>query len=132
MSFESTDLLINVDDLSWKPMSPGGWGKVIRTCPETGTWTALLKQEADTFVPPHKHLGAAEFYVLKGCIEYRGGVAKAGHFGREPLGAVHERTSFPEETIYLFTSYGPLALYGADGAIAGITDAATIQALADA
>ncbi len=83
----------------------------------------LFKQEAGSFVPPHKHLGPADFYVLQGCIEYRGGVAKAGHFGREPLGAVHERTSFPEETIYLFTSYGPLAMHGPNGEIVGVTDA---------
>lgn len=129
---EPQELLVNVDDLAWKPMGEGAWGKVLRVSVETGSWTVLLKQAAGSVVPPHKHLAPADFYVLTGCIEYRGGVAKAGHFAREPLGAVHERTSFPEETIYLFTSYGPLAMYGPEGNIVFTTDAETMQALADA
>lgn len=132
MSIEPKEVLINSADLDWKPMGEGAWGKVLRTCTDTGSWTLLLKQEAGSVVPPHKHLGPAEFYVLSGCIEYRGGVAKAGHFGREPLGAVHEHTSFPEETIYLFTAYGPLAMYAPDGSIAFITDAEAIRAVGNA
>lgn len=131
MPLEPQEILINTDDLPWKPMGEGAWGKVLRVCPETGAWTVLFKQEAGSFALPHKHLAAAEFFVLKGCIEYRGGVAKAGHFGREPLGAVHQRTSFPEETIYLFTSYGALAMYGPDGNIVAVTDAETLQAIAE-
>jgi hypothetical protein len=45
------------------------------------------------------------------------------------MGAVHEKTSFPEETIYLFTSYGPLAMHGPDGEIAGVTDAELMHKL---
>lgn len=131
MSFEPVETIINTDDLPWTPMGEGSWGKVLRTCPETGTWTILFKQEAGSFAPPHRHLAAADFYVLRGCIEYRGGVAKAGHFAREPMNAVHERTTFPEETVYLFTSYGPMAMYGPDGNIAGIFDAETLQGFMD-
>ena len=131
MPLEPQELLVNTEDLPWKPMGEGSWGKVLRVCAETGAWTVLFRQEADTFAPPHRHLAAAEFYVIRGCLEYRGGVAKAGHFGREPLGALHERTSFPEETIYLFTSYGPLAMLGPDGGIVGTIDATAIQAIAD-
>jgi anti-sigma factor ChrR (cupin superfamily) len=124
------ELLINVADLEWAPMGEGAWGKVLRVSLETGAWTVLLKQAAGSVVPPHKHLAPAEFYVLEGCLEYRGGVAKQGHFGREPMGAVHERTSFSEDTIYLFTSYGPLAMFGSDGNIVGVTDANVMQVLA--
>ena len=131
MPLKSEELLVNVHDMPWKPAGEGAFAKVIRVCPETGAWTVMFKQEAGTFAPSHKHLGPAEFYVLSGCIEYRGGVAKPGHFGREPLGAVHERTSFPEETIYLFTSYGPIAFYGPGGNIAFVTDAEAMRALAE-
>ena len=132
MPLESDELLVNAADLPWTPIGEGSWGKVLHVCAETGKWTALFKQAAGTHVPPHKHLAPAEFWVLSGCIEYRGGVAKVGHFGREPLGAMHERTSFPEETIYLFTSYGPVAMCGPDGEVAAITDAQTMQALFEA
>jgi anti-sigma factor ChrR (cupin superfamily) len=129
MPFEPTELVIDVDELPWVPMGVGSWGKVLRTCPETGAWTIMFKQEAGSFAPPHKHLAAADFYVLEGRIEYRGGVATAGHFAREPLNAVHEKTTFPEETIYLFTSYGPMAMYGPDGNIESVLDAELLQRL---
>lgn len=129
MSFLPEEFVVNVDDLDWIPMGEGTLGKALRACPETGTWTVMFKQEANSFVPPHKHLAAADFYVLEGCIEYRGGVARAGYFAREPMGAVHEKTSFPEETVYLFTSYGPLAMYGPDKEVVGFIDAEMINAL---
>ena len=127
MAFQPDELIVNVKKLSWRPMGEGAWAKLLRACPETGTWTVMLKQAAGTAAPPHKHLGPADFYVLKGRIEYRGGVAEAGYFAREPLGAEHPETFFPEETVYLFTSYGPLAMYGPDGNIVGITDAEVWQ-----
>ena len=112
MPFEPEEMIVDVDSLAWMPMGEGAWGKVLRVCAETGMWTVLFKQEAGSFAPPHKHLAPADFYVLQGCIEYRGGVATAGHFAREPMGAVHERTTFPEETIYLANVHGPIAFYG--------------------
>lgn len=132
MSLEPQELIVNVDDLDWTPMGEGAWGKVLHACTETGSWTVMLKQAAGSVVPPHRHLAAAEFYVLQGCVEYRGGVAKAGHFAREPMGALHERTSFSEDTIYLFKSYGPLAMLSPEGNVIGITDATVMQALAAA
>ncbi|MCH2172941.1 2,4'-dihydroxyacetophenone dioxygenase family protein [Myxococcota bacterium] len=131
MPLDPEEMLIDTDALEWKPMGEGAWGKVLRVCAETGSWTVLLKQAAGTFVPPHKHLGPADFYVLSGAVEYRGGVARAGTFAREPLGALHERTSFSEETVYLFTAYGPLAMLGPDGNVVGVVDAEAMQAVAD-
>jgi 2,4'-dihydroxyacetophenone dioxygenase len=129
MSFEPKELVLDVDALPWIPMGEGAWGKVLRTCAETGTWTVMFKQEAGSFAPPHKHLGPADFYVLEGRIEYRGGVATAGNFAREPMNAIHEKTVFAEDTIYLFTSYGPMAMYGPDGQIIGIMDAEGLNGL---
>jgi anti-sigma factor ChrR (cupin superfamily) len=128
---EPEELLLNVNELEWKLMGEGTWGKILRVSTETGAWTVLFKQEAGSVVPPHRHLAPAELYVLEGCIEYRGGVARAGYFGREPMGALHERTSFPEDTIYLFTSYGPLAMLGPDGNVVGVTDATVMKALSE-
>jgi anti-sigma factor ChrR (cupin superfamily) len=123
MPFRPDELIVNVEELAWLTVGDGAWAKLLRACPETGAWTVMLKQAAGTVAPPHKHLGPADFYVLKGRIEYRGGVAEAGYFAREPMGAEHLETAFPEETVYLFTSFGPLAMYGRDGKIAGVTDA---------
>lgn len=132
MPLDPQEMIVNVEKIDWMPLGEGAWGKVLRVCAETGSWTVMLKQEKGSFVPPHKHLGPADFYVLSGCVEYRGGVARAGDFAREPLGAVHERTSFPEDTIYLFTAYGPIAMYGPEGNILFVTDAEAMQGLLDA
>lgn len=132
MSFEPTEIITDTEDLPWIPMGDGAWGKVLRTCAETGAWTVLFKQEAGTHAPPHRHLGAADFFVLKGRIEYRDGVATEGCFAREPMNAVHQRTEFPEETIYLFAAEGPMAMLAPDGSIAGIMDASTFAGMRDA
>ena len=123
--------LVRSNERDWIDSGTGNLFKVMRISKETGAWSALIKAPAGQVNAPHTHLGPADFYVLKGCIEYRGGVAKAGHFAREPLGAVHEHTSFPEETLYLFTSYGALAMYGPDGNVVAVTDAQLMQALAE-
>ena len=132
MASQPEELIVDTKELKWKPVGEGAWAKVLHVCPETGSWSVLLKQAKDSFVPPHKHLAPAEFYVLEGTVEYRGGVARAGYFAREPIGAVHERTSFPEDTIYYFKSYGPLAMYGPDGSIVAVSDWESMQALKDA
>jgi len=128
---ETKDICINTEDMKWVPTGEGAWVKVLRVSSETGVWCALFKQNAGTFAPPHTHLGAAEFYVLEGCIEYRGGSAKAGYYGYEPLGAIHEKTSFPVDTIYMLTSYGPLAMHAEDGSIAAVSDSRMMQKLAE-
>lgn len=129
---ESDEMCINVNEKKWVATGEGAWIKVLRVSLETGHWVALFKQSAGTFVPPHKHLAAAEFYVLEGCIEYRGGKAEAGYYGYEPLGAVHEKTSFPVDTIYLLTSYGPLAMRDEKGELLGVMDSEMMHALLSA
>jgi len=129
---ESDEICLNVNEQKWVPTGEGAWIKVLRVSRETGNWVALFKQSAGTVAPPHKHLGAAEFYVLEGCIDYRGGKAEAGYYGYEPLGAVHEKTSFPVDTIYLLTSYGPLAMRNESGELIGVMDSEMMHGLLSA
>ena len=131
MATEPQEVIVNANELEWKPLGVDAWAKVLHVCPETGSWSVLLKQAKGSVVPPHKHLAPAEFYVLEGTVEYRGGVAKTGYFAREPIGAVHEKTSFPEDTVYYFKSYGPLAMYDDAGNIAYVTDWQGMAAVRD-
>ena len=119
---QSKDILIRSDDLEWQPLGPGTAYKLLRVSEETGQWTALLKMEAGARFAPHKHLGAAEFFVLKGGLEYRAGTAHAGDYGYEPLGVEHGATTCSEETIITFTADGPIAFYNEDGSIGMILD----------
>jgi 2,4'-dihydroxyacetophenone dioxygenase len=116
------DILISTNDLTWMPLGPGTWYKLLRASEETGTWSALLKMDAGARFAPHKHLGAAEFYVLKGALEYRAGIARAGDYGYEPLGVEHGATTCAEETVITFTAYGPIVFYNEDGSVQMILD----------
>lgn len=116
------DVLVSSGTLSWMPLGPGTWYKLLRVSEETGTWSALLKMEPGARFAPHKHFGAAEFYVLKGALEYRAGVAREGDYGYEPLGVEHGATTCAEETIITFTAYGPIVFYNEDGSVSMILD----------
>lgn len=126
------DLLIDTDGLAWKPIVEGIDFRLLFTSPETGRWTVLLRAQPGSFFPAHRHYGAGEYYVLKGRMEYRAGVARAGAYGYEPLDVVHEMTTFPEYTELLFTNYGPVAFLAADGSVSSILDHALLSELAAA
>ena len=77
------DLLIDTESLPWIPIGEGSAMKVLRASSETGYWSSIIKSAAGSVFPAHRHLGAADFYVLEGAIEYRAGTARAGFWGYE-------------------------------------------------
>ncbi len=122
MEIANFGLLIQPDDLKWIETGGGNSVKVLRVSEETGSWSALFRAAKGTTNPPHIHLGPADFYVLEGVLEFRGGVARAGDWIYEPNGAVHEATHHPEETIYLANVHGAVAFTGENQEILGISD----------
>ena len=129
MEIQGFGSLIRADELKWIEIPGGNSVKVLRVSEETGWWTALFRAAKGTTNPPHIHLGDAEFYVLSGVLEYRGGVARAGDWIHEPNGAEHEATHHPEETVYLSNVRGAIAFYGPDRAIVGLSDWRGMRAL---
>lgn len=125
------DLLVRCKDLPWHPLGPGTWFKLLRVSEETGIWTSLIKMEAGSRFAPHKHLGAAEFFVIRGEFDYRAGTAKAGDYGYEPLGAIHGATTCTVESEYVITTYGPIAFLNEDGSVQMLYDFAAAKKLWD-
>jgi 2,4'-dihydroxyacetophenone dioxygenase len=125
------DLLVRCQDLPWHPLGPGTWFKLLRVSEETGVWTSLIKMEAGSRFAPHKHLGAAEFFVVKGEFDYRAGTAKAGDYGYEPLGAIHGATTCTVESEYVITTYGPIAFLNEDGSVQMLYDFSAAKKLWD-
>jgi len=125
------DILIHSDDVQWFPLGPGTSYKLFRVSPETGQWSGLIKMDAGARFAPHKHYGAAEFYVLKGALEYRAGIARAGDYGYEPNTVEHGATTCSEETIITFTAYGPIVFYNEDGTPGLILDWEFVKKQAD-
>lgn len=112
MEIEGFGTLVRTNDLKWIETPGGNALKVLRVSEETGSWSALFRAAKGTTNPPHIHLGPADFYVLSGVMEYRGGVSRAGDWIYEPNGAEHEATHHPEETVYLANVHGAIAFYG--------------------
>jgi anti-sigma factor ChrR (cupin superfamily) len=135
MSKLANDLQVTPGDIPWKILREGAYIKLLRTCSVTGTWVVMLRNDPGTSVPPHKHNGPAEYYVMKGKVEVRGGVenggstACAGDYGYEPNGVIHEKTYFPELTEYLFINHGTLQYLDDDGNVLVVLDCQSIEAL---
>lgn len=125
------DLLVRCKDLPWHLLGPGTWFKLLRVSEETGVWTSLIKMAAGSRFAPHKHLGAAEFFVVKGEFDYRAGTAKAGDYGYEPLGAIHGATTCTVESEYVITTYGPIAFLNEDGSVQMMYDFSAAKKLWD-
>jgi len=114
----------------WVSLSAGIAFRLLFASGETGRWTVLFRCQPGSFIPRHKHYGAGEYFVVKGLMQYRMGRAPAGTYGYEPLGAIHDRTEFPEYTELFFTSYGPVVFLNEDDTVASILDHAAVERLA--
>src|SRR5713101_8749756 len=102
MSFDPIGAaLVRTKDQQGIDTGTGNQFIVLRISKETGAWSALIKAAADQVNAPHTHIGPADFYVISGGFDYRGGSARAGDWVYEPAGAVHEATTHPVDTIYL-------------------------------
>lgn len=131
-AFDALDAaLVRTQDQKWIDGSAGNQFIVLRISKETGAWSALIKAKAGQVNPPHTHLGPADFYVISGGFDYRGGSARTGDWVYEPAGAVHEATSHPEDTIYLANVYGPVAFHDGKGGFAHILDWRAITAMSE-
>jgi anti-sigma factor ChrR (cupin superfamily) len=105
----ANEYLVRTEDLSWIPFGAGIDYKILRTSAESGDWTVLFRCAAGSAFPAHLHYGAGEYLMLKGVMDYRMGIARAGDYGYEPLGVYHENTNFLEDSELLFTNHGPVA-----------------------
>jgi quercetin dioxygenase-like cupin family protein len=121
--------LVRTGDLDWIADGVGNQVKVLRVNEETGFFHLLIKAKAGQVNPPHTHLGPADFYVLEGGFDYRGGSARAGDWVYEPAGAVHEATTHPMDTLYIANVYGPVAFHDGKGRIAGVLDWRAVKAM---
>ena len=125
-----SDILVKTIHLPWVPLAEGIDYRVLRTSPETGTWTVLLRAQAGSSFVKHRHLGPGEYFMIKGRMEYRAGCAVAGDYGYEPLDAVHEETKFTEYSELYFTNHGPVVFLDDNDNVTSILDHNVITQLA--
>ncbi|MDY7548146.1 2,4'-dihydroxyacetophenone dioxygenase family protein [Glaciimonas sp. Gout2] len=118
---------VQMDEVEWKPFpaafSTGGirW-KLLHVSPEMGAWTAIFDCPEDSSFAPHFHVGPGEYFLTKGRMDVRGGVAAGGDtavapgYGYESANARHDKTNFPVDSEFYMTFLGPLTFITPEGA----------------
>jgi 2,4'-dihydroxyacetophenone dioxygenase len=114
--------MVEIDKIPWTEfVFPKSYFKLLHFDAGQGKSTLLMKAEKGAPTPLHKHVGAAEIYVLKGTFSYEEGTAKAGSYVHEAGGVVHIAQAEDEVLAYI-TFHGPLVGFNDDNSIAGLCD----------
>ncbi len=121
---------ISCSQLPWLPLAPKVFVKIIKTEPETGAFSVMIRAEAGGVLPRHKHLDSAEIYIFKGAGEHRQtGAFQPGDYVSEHKDAVHDALHFPEDTELLMVCQGPSAFIDDNDQTMYLMDVAMLQQL---
>jgi 2,4'-dihydroxyacetophenone dioxygenase len=140
VALPQTELLtVNIDQIPLlkDALGPGIHLQPLRLDPERGEFVLLATLAPGCVLPLHYHTGPAEVYTLSGRWEYReypGQPQTAGSYLYEPGGSVH--TFFcpednTEDTVVVVRIDGAQVSFNEDGTFHSVTDAVTIQYLAE-
>jgi 2,4'-dihydroxyacetophenone dioxygenase len=140
VALPQTELLtVNIDQIPLlkDALGPGIHLQPLRLDPERGEFVLLATLAPGCVLPLHYHTGPAEVYTLSGRWEYReypGQPQTAGSYLYEPGGSVH--TFFcpednTEDTVVVVWIDGAQVSFNQDGTFHSVTDAVTIQYLAE-
>ena len=121
--------LTKPEDEPWRSLAEGIDIKLLFSSHETGRWTVIIRGQPGASFARHKHYAAGEYYVIKGQMDYRMGSATEGTYGYEPLGVIHDETTFTEYTELFFTNYGPVLFLDDDDNVVSILDNAFLESL---
>lgn len=115
LNSELMDTLIRAGDQQWiETEADQAWIKILYLGEETGSWAAIFKWRQGYVAPPHKHLAGSHTYMLKGEVQVRDELIKAGDYIYEPNGMLHGATTALSDTEYLFISMGPVLFFDED------------------
>ncbi|MEP7343291.1 MAG: cupin domain-containing protein [Acidobacteriota bacterium] len=92
---------LRANEGEWQEIGPGMLAKTLFVDQAKGTVTSLVRMLPGTALPPHKHLGDEQFYVLEGDCIVHGARLGPGDFHRAAPGTVHETTYTVDGTTFL-------------------------------
>ena len=114
--------MANADEIPWTPfVFPKTFFKLLHLDEDRGSVTLLLLAEQGAPTPLHKHIGAAEIYVLRGSFSYEEGTAHPNYYVHEAGGVVHVAEA-DDEIMAFVVFHGPLVGYNDDGSVSGVCD----------
>ena len=92
----------------WTPLAPGIEMQVFYADAASGVWTVKILMHGGSTLPPHRHVGASEFYILEGKGTHKeAGDFEPGSYAFEPEEAVHSPVHVEDDVLLYMTSYGP-------------------------
>ncbi len=87
------EAIVNEKDVQWMKLEslpgPGVEGKLLAVDRDTKAHSFLVKYEAGTVFPPHRHTCLEQVYILEGEVEYGGKVYGPGTHLIFPAGYEH-------------------------------------------
>lgn len=92
---------LRANEGEWLELGPGLTAKTLFVDQTRGTVTSLVKMAPGGALPPHRHKGEEQFYVLEGDCYVHGARLGPGDFHRAAPGSVHESTYTIEGTTFL-------------------------------
>lgn len=95
---------LHADEGDWAEIGPGLTTKTLFVDQMRGTVTSLVKMAPGGALPPHRHKGDEQFYVLEGDCNVHGTRLGPGDFHRAAPGSVHESTYTVEGTTFLLVA----------------------------
>jgi quercetin dioxygenase-like cupin family protein len=109
----------------WTPLAPGIEMQIFHADEATGIWTVKILMHSGSTLPPHRHDGASEFYILSGNGTHKeAGDFEPGTYAFEPQDAVHSPVHAEDDILLYMTSYGPGTFTKPSGAVLYVGDAA--------
>eukprot|EP00933_Yihiella_yeosuensis_P041618 TRINITY_DN36005_c0_g1_i1.p1 TRINITY_DN36005_c0_g1~~TRINITY_DN36005_c0_g1_i1.p1 ORF type:complete len:480 (-),score=108.73 TRINITY_DN36005_c0_g1_i1:245-1684(-) len=130
---------IDTNTLPWIPsvQLPGCSIKPLRASQETAGFTLLVHMPAGTVLPAFVHLGMADTLVLSGKLSYSGsesevdGCATPGVWGYVPANSLMSGMTAHEDTEFMWTLYGPIAILTPDRAgVKSLITSASVRIMA--
>ena len=85
-------LISRSSDMAWETVAPGILRKLLFVDPKRRYNTSLLRVEAGTRYPSHRHADVEEILVLKGDLHIHGVVMGAGDYCRAEPDSIHQET----------------------------------------
>ena len=116
-------MIIRARHIPWSPWAlPGTEFKLLDFDRNTSFSVILLKISPDAPETIHKHIGAANAYILQGGFGYDHGEVYEGDYMSEAGGVTHTPHVHPGGCTLLGFMHGAVAGYAEDGSVAGIVD----------
>lgn len=85
------------------------WGEGVQFKPlfrdqASGLCTSVVRMQPGTALPPHRHTGTEQFFILEGDCYVHGQCLRPGDFHRAETGTEHEYTYTVEGTMFLLVA----------------------------